>query len=386
MRDLPHDATSTRHRRDHRAQRRRPTADPILSLTLSRQEREGTAARPRGCLPFISMELLPSFQADHLAPLAVSVARQRAQLRLIDTFQSWLAPSRLLAADGEQLTAFLAHRAAEGRCASTIRKERAMLLSFFSWAYGRRLISAEAQLSLRGTPTQAGSYSSARPRPYTRGELRRLRGLLDERWPRRDDDDVQHLIERWHRGTGRYARFRVHAIRLQLEAIIALALYCGLRRSELAASTADDVHPDNAYVVARKRDGSVRAVPYPDTARSPVAAWLSLREAIGPEHNMPWLALWAEPTCSEQMSEDSLSRVLTTYIGDGWALTRLRQTCGVCWLRAGLPIWHVQRLLGHHSIRDTIAYAEAVRGDTHRAVACLDADFDAELHDRQRAA
>jgi integrase len=332
------------------------------------------------------MDLLLTFQSD-LAARCISEARQRAQLRTVELFQSRLAPLDLLAADGDLMAMFLAGRAAEGAGASTIRKERAMLLSFFSWAYGRRLISAEAAMSLRATPAPVGSCSAARPRPYTRHEMKRLRGLLDARWPRRDDDDdVQRMIVRWHRGTGRYTRFRSHAIRVQLDAIIALALYCGLRRSELAASTADDLHPDNAYVVARKRDGSVRAVPYPDAARGPVGEWLVVREAIGPDHNMPWLALWADRTCRQPMSDDSLSRVLITYIGAGWSLTRLRQTCGVGWLRAGLPIWHVQRLLGHHSIRDTIVYAEAVTGDTRAAVRRLDAAFGAELDVQQRAA
>jgi site-specific recombinase XerD len=124
----------------------------------------------------------------------------------------------------------------------------------------------------------------------------------------------------------------------------------------------------------------VRAVPYPDVARGPVGDWLTLREAIGPDHNTPWLALWSEPTCRRAMSEDSLSRVLSTYVGDGWSLTRLRQTCGTCWLRAGLSIWHVQRLLGHHSIRATIAYAEAVTGDTYRAVERLQGEFSAAVH------
>ena len=193
-------------------------------------------------------------------------------------------------------------------------------------------------------------------------------------------------MARWLAGTGRYSRFRAHAIRLQVDAIVALTLYCGLRRSELSASTADDLHPDNAYVVARKREGSVRAVPYPDAARGPVGEWLDLREAMSPDHSSPWLALWAEPTCRRPMSEDSFSRVLTTYIGTGWSLTRLRQTCGVAWLRAGLPIWHVQHLLGQQSIHTTLVYAEAVTGDTHRAVGRLDAAFRAELHARPSAA
>jgi site-specific recombinase XerD len=337
-------------------------------------------------LPFVSMEVISSFCSEHLDAREISRDRQRAQLRLIERFREWLDPRNLLAADGELLAAFLVDREDAGMGANTIRKERAMLLSFFSWAYHRGLISAEAQLSLRSTPTPAGSCSSTRPKPYTRQEIKRLSAQLDTRWPRLDDVDVEHRIARWSRGTGRYARIRPHAIRLQLEAIIALTLYCGLRPTELAASTADDLHPDNAYVVARKRDGRVRAVPYPDAARGPVGTWLSLREAIGPEHNVPWLALWAEPTCRQQMSDDSLSRVLSTYIGVGWSLIRLRQTCGICWLRAGLPIWHVQRLLGHHSIRDTLVYAEAVKADTHRAAERLHDEFSAELYDQQRVA
>ena len=331
------------------------------------------------------MNVLASFQSDHLTARGISDDRQRAQLRVIQLFLAGLAPSGLSAADGDALVTFMTRRAAAGAGGNTIRKERAMLLSFFSWAYARRLISAEAQLSLRATPTPISSCATSRPRPYTRSDLKRLSARLDVRWPRLEQHEVDDALARWRRGTGRYCRFRAHAIRLQLEAIIALTLYCGLRRAELAGSTADDVHPDNAYVVARKSDGSVRAVPFPDVARTAVGEWLDLRELLAPDHNGPWLSLWAEPTCRRAMSEDSLSRVLSTYIGEGWSLSRLRQTCGISWLRAGLSIWHVQRLLGHQSIRDTLPYAEAMKGDTLRAVAGVQGGFGADLIARQRA-
>ena len=77
------------------------------------------------------MQLLARFQADHLDARGVSADRQRAQLRVIKAFGSWIGARGLLAADGDLLVAFLASRAGAGKGAGTIRKERAMLLSFY---------------------------------------------------------------------------------------------------------------------------------------------------------------------------------------------------------------------------------------------------------------
>jgi integrase len=66
------------------------------------------------------------------------------------------------------------------------------------------------------------------------------------------------------------------------------------------------------------------------------------------------------------MSEHVFEKVLGTYVGEGWTFRRLRDTGAVEWLRAGLPVQHLQHLLGHRSAKDTLPYVEAVGGDPQR--------------------
>jgi len=157
---------------------------------------------------------------------------------------------------------------------------------------------------------------------------------------------------------------RAHAINLQLDAVIKLALTCGLRRGEIFGCRVDDVHPDNAYVIVPRRDGTVRG-----------------------------LNLWSVDKLGQPMSSDAFEKLLRTYIGRGWSFRRLRDTCAVEWLRAGLAIWDLQELLGHRTMKDTLPYMEAARGDVVRngrwprstwlAVGADDRDYPArlEIHD-----
>jgi integrase len=79
----------------------------------------------------------------------------------------------------------------------------------------------------------------AEPRPYTRNELRALQATLDERWPKLPHEDAEKWLPRFSEGRSPYSRVRVHAISTQLDAIIALALHMGLRRSEIFKLTVD---------------------------------------------------------------------------------------------------------------------------------------------------
>jgi integrase len=64
---------------------------------------------------------------------------------------------------------------------------------------------------------------------------------------------------------------RVHAVRCQLDAIVALALHTGLRRAEIFALDVACLHHLNYGVVVRDKDGSFdgrcREVPLTDAAR-----------------------------------------------------------------------------------------------------------------------
>lgn len=58
-----------------------------------------------------------------------------------------------------------------------------------------------------------------------------------------------------------------------------------------------------------------------------------------------------------------------------WELHRLRHTCGTEWLRAGMELELVSRLLGHANLTQTLGYAQIVSADVHRASVRAHDDF-----------
>jgi integrase/recombinase XerC len=66
-------------------------------------------------------------------------------------------------------------------------------------------------------------------------------------------------------------------MRLQVDAIVALALHCGLRRAEIFQLKPDDLHYDNEYIVVVGKGGKVREVPFTEAARTAVQRWLDFR-------------------------------------------------------------------------------------------------------------
>ena len=125
----------------------------------------------------------------------------------------------------------------------------------------------------------------------------------------------------------------------------------------------DDLHPDNAYVVVwrgERFESEAREVPFTPALREQVAAWIDFRAAMKPEHNRPWLGLWAADTARQAIAGDTFDKLLANYLGRQWTFRRLRHTAGINWLKAGMTIWELQRLLGHRMLKDTLPYGEAV--------------------------
>src|SRR5450756_1898208 len=87
------------------------------------------------------------------------------------------------------------------------------------------------------------------PQPYNRNELRTLRSTLDERWPKLSPEEADRWLRRVRDGRSPYSRVRVHAIRCQLDAILALALHLGLRRAEIFRQDIRFIHNDNYAVI-----------------------------------------------------------------------------------------------------------------------------------------
>jgi integrase len=213
-------------------------------------------------------------------------------------------------------------------------------------------------------------------RPYTRNELRALQAMLDQRWPRLPPDEPEKWLPRFREGRSPYSRVRVHAISTQLDAIIALALHLGLRRSEMFRLSVNDLHYENAYVVVRGSTGELRGVPWTSRAHFAVHNWLKCRDYLGADHDRPWLNLHAAPTVHLPMTRWTFDKLLVTYVGSEWTYSRLRVTGAVAWARAGLPLERLRQVLGFSRIEDVLPFAQlAVTGTLERDMARVHGPF-----------
>ena len=123
----------------------------------------------------------------------------------------------------------------------------------------------------------------------------------------------------------------------------------------------------------------MRTVHDTDSARALIAPWCRLRSAIKPEHPGALLNLHAATTARQALTSNTFDKLLVTYLGSGWQLSRLRATCGVGWAKAGLPPKHLRQVLGYSSLSDVWPYLALVGGDIGRRMDQLDSDFQREI-------
>ena len=279
----------------------------------------------------------------------LSPARAAALSRLLAELASWCSPSPLSELTADDLHAFLDARLAAGYHASTLRRQLKMLRAHYRRLYTAGRATADTYLAMRSVELPPDTTHQG-PNPYTPEQIDGLWRLLDERWPKLPHDKERRWLGRWRDGRSPYSRIRVHAIRCQLDAIIALALHCGLRKSEILALDERSMHPDNEGVVVW--DGGVpwsgrsREVPYSDEARELIAPWMNLRSVIAPGHDRAWLNLHAGPSMRESMTEGTFSSLLSTYIAPGWTFRRLRDTCALRWVQERVPVLELVERLG----------------------------------------
>lgn len=310
----------------------------------------------------LSTDPIAEFCRDHHAYNGISTARRWEQEKLLRQLEEALGGSPITDATHDDVRAFLLEALARPLSPNTVRKYRNLLLPFFTWAWRHQQIDGDRLLRIRDVPPPRESTSRSEPKPYSRRELDRFYTELGTRWPLAADS----TIGRWKDGRAHYNRVWKHGMRLQVNAIVSLALYEGMRRNEVYRASMDDVHPLNRYAIVRegtrKGDGrpKYREVPMQTKAREHLDAWFAWRALLQPQHDSTWLCLhprWA----LNPMNERRFGMLLLT-IGD-WQLHRFRHTCGTEWLRAGMPLKYVSRYLGHSSVTQTECYTKVVRDD-----------------------
>lgn len=310
----------------------------------------------------------------------ISEDRARRQLKLLRAFEATLDGRSILEATSEDFQAFAGQLLAHPYNVNTVRTKLNMIRPFFSWAYAVKAISAEQYMELKSVGNPRGATGKSTPRPYAPQELDQFWADLDAQLPYLPERGKgSQAIKRWMHGTGRWQRVYKHAMRLQVEAIVALALDCGLRRGEIFNLSMDQLHYDNEYIVvhgAPKGNGieRIRKVPFTDEAREKVKLWLEFRATIRPTHSRPWLSLYGQTAYMRPMRFKRFEQLLGKVVGP-YELHRFRHTCATNWLRAGMTLEKVSKLIGHTSLEQTLAYAEILEGDVARDVARHEGDF-----------
>lgn len=272
---------------------------------------------------------------------------------------------------GEDFQTYLARKVDEGLHVNTVRKYANALRSFFGWCYATKRLTADQYLQLKSVRNPRGSTGQSTPKPYTRAELDQFWSDLNERLP--IPDNIDRLRKRWIRGTTRWPRIWRYALRLEIEAIVSLALHCGLRHFEIYQLKPDDLHYDNEYVVVTGKGGKVRAVPYTEPARKAVKAWMDMRIQMRPEDpTATWLSCHTH-AWNRRMDPQRFEELLHT-VGP-YQLHRFRHTFATERLRHGVPLEIVSRVLGHATTQQTLAYAEIIKSDVAREMSRTEEEF-----------
>lgn len=320
----------------------------------------------------MSEELLDRYHREYVLYNQISDERWRQQRKLLQDFDAAVGTKGLRGAGYAELQAFAGLLLASGLHVNTVRKKLNQIRPFYSWMYAAGIITPEQYLQIRNVKDPRGATATSDPKPYNRVEMRRFWIALDAAWPVLPASGRgSRAITRWEKGQGGWRPVWKHAMRLQLNAMIRLALDCGLRRSEIYRLELADLHYDNEYLVvwrAAKGQRGVRvqqSIPMTIEVRQALYTWVEFRSKMKPGHTRPWLSCYG-PTSTQPMWWTRFQTLLQDTVGPEWAWHRLRHTCATEWLRAGMELEIVSRLLGHSNIQQTLCYAKIVSGDVTR--------------------
>lgn len=320
--------------------------------------------------------LLDRYKREYVDFHQLTEKEWKARQRVLHAFMEFVEDGDLTNMTAPALLAYAGSRLDDGRHINTVRFEMNRVRWLASWLYANKLITADQLLEIRAVRDPRGSTGRAVPRPYSREELDTYYSIINERWPLIEDRvnnavGVIHLhrlsIDRWVVTGHGWVHVRRHAMRLQIEAITALALHCALRAKEIWSLDTKQLWADPRYLVVKtKRTDNrdkVREVPYTTPTRDAVRAWLTMREKMSAKGQRPWLKLSNRGSALAPMTLHDMHTFLTRNVGPEWHLHRFRHTAATERLRAGADIDLISKWLGHSNRLMTLGYLDIVKND-----------------------
>jgi len=331
---------------------------------------------------------LDRFATEYQGYHGLSAERARSQIQELRRLCAHAGKESPQDCDAADLRAYLASLVEQDLHVNTVRKRHGMLSPFFTWGFEADLVSGDQLMAIKLVKNPKGSSGKSEPKPYSPKQLSQLWTDIDSTWPW----DEERWFPRYEAGNSRYKRIASTVCRRQFEAIIALALEGGLRRIEMFTASIDNVHYDNTSIIVPQRGergngkDHYREVPFTSPAREAMQQWLELRAWLKPGHDKLWIIGHANVPWGRELRPMSLKsfKHLPRMVG-GWEYHRLRHTFATNWLRAGMPIEKLQRILGHANLQQTLAYAQITREDLEKEVSLNEAKF-AQLNRRGKVA
>jgi len=139
-------------------------------------------------------------------------------------------------------------------------------------------------------------------------------------------------------------------------ALVVLLLSTGIRRSEAAAITLDDLDLENGQLLVRGKGSKERIVPLADEAAAAVQEYLKHRVETTSRHL--FVSRRGGHPIRHRVIADMLGRVIKRagLEGQGISPHKLRHTFATHLIRSGADIRTVQDLLGHTDLKTTAMY------------------------------
>lgn len=318
-------------------------------------------------------DLIERFRLEYQVFNNITPKRAREQRELLEDLRSQIGHDLDTLTSSEFMQWSAQMLADKGYHVNTVRKKMNMIRAWTSWAFAMGVIDSQRYMQLKTVQNPRGSSGRTNPKPYTQGEMEQFWSEFERRWPRNPTSgNGSRAIKRFMMGKGPWGPVWRHAFRLQLLVMMRLALDLGLRAHEIFGLSINDLHYDNEYIVVwGKADPTTglkkpRKVPYTAATRRAIYEWCEFRAMLRPPHD-GWLVLYSRWRLN-QMDMGRFEVLLQSSIGEGYRWHRLRHTCATEWLRAGMELETVSRLLGHSSLQQTMCYIEITRHDLQKAV------------------
>jgi integrase len=289
--------------------------DPAPILTF--------AARP-GAFPWVRLKalVLNGISSAHT---------RRAYEHAFDAFHAWYRPEEHGPFGRLVVQGYRAELETQKRAASTINLQLAALRRLAAEAVENGLIAPEVAVGIgkvRGVP---------------QGDVRVAN------WLTRDQTEQLLRLPDVSRAKGR-----------RDQALLALFVGCGLRRSELAALSIEHIQQRSGRWVIVDLIGKglrVRSVPMPSWAKTAVDRWTESASITG---GRVFRAInKADRLVSDRMTPQSIFEIVERYsrdLGVPVAPYDLRRTFAKLAHRGKAPIEQIQRSLGHASLQTTERY------------------------------